>query len=151
MFETPVDRAIREATERGEFDNLPGTGKALDLGSPDDPEWWVKAFVKREGLELGGALSPGIALRKEAAAFPESLLDLPHESAVRNVLEDYNRRVKLDRLRPGVGRYAPIVAPLVDVESMVQRWGALRPPPPSPTAPVAPERSRRWWRRRRMR
>ena len=44
-WESPVERAIREAQERGEFDNLPGAGKPLrNLGSPDveDPDWWVK-------------------------------------------------------------------------------------------------------------
>ena len=35
--------AIREAQERGEFDNLPGAGKPLtDLGDTDDPMWWVR-------------------------------------------------------------------------------------------------------------
>ncbi len=33
-WESPVERAIREAQERGEFDNLPGAGKPLrNLGS----------------------------------------------------------------------------------------------------------------------
>jgi hypothetical protein len=148
-FETPVERAIREATERGEFDNLPGAGKPLRLGSPDDPEWWVKAFLRREGVDVSGALSPALAHRKEAASFPESLLDLSHEAAVRSVLEDYNRRVRLDRLRPAVGPHAPILAPLVDVDELVGRWRALRPPPPPRPEPVAPEPRRRWWRRRR--
>ena len=31
MFQTNVDEQIREAIARGEFDNLPGKGKALDL------------------------------------------------------------------------------------------------------------------------
>ena len=146
-FETPVERAIREATERGEFDDLPGAGRPLDLGRPDDPDWWVKAFARREGLDLSGALLPALAHRKEAAAFPESLLDLPHEAAVRAVLEDYNRRVRLDRLRPAAGPHPPILAPTVDVEEMVGRWAALRPPPPRAEPPPAAPR-RRWWRRR---
>ncbi len=149
QFETPVERAIREATERGEFDDLPGAGKPLRLGRPDDPEWWVKAFLRREGLDVSGALSPALAQRKEAASFPESLLDLPNEAAVVAVLEDYNRRVRLERLRPAVGPHAPILAPLVDVEEMVERWRDLRPPPPPRPAPAAPVPRRRWWRRRR--
>jgi hypothetical protein len=36
-YESPADRAIREAMERGEFDDLPGAGKPLtNLGDPDD-------------------------------------------------------------------------------------------------------------------
>ena len=42
-----VERKIREAMERGEFDDLPGSGKPLqDLN--DDPMWWVKKWIKRE-------------------------------------------------------------------------------------------------------
>ena len=82
-WESPVERAIREAQERGEFDNLPGTGKPLrSLGDPEreDPDWWVKRFAEREHLDLSGALSPPLALRKEAATFPASLLDLRTEA-----------------------------------------------------------------------
>lgn len=128
-WESPVERAIREAQERGEFDNLPGTGKPLrSLGDPEreDPDWWVRRFAEREHLDLSGALSPPLALRKEAATFPGSLLDLRTEASVRAVLEDYNHRVKLDRLRPGVGASYPIWAPLVDVDEMVGQWRALR-------------------------
>ena len=38
-YESHIDRLIREATERGEFDNLPGAGKPLNLGGADDPDW----------------------------------------------------------------------------------------------------------------
>src|SRR5690242_2841330 len=128
-WESPVERAIREAQERGEFDNLPGTGKPLrSLGDPerDDPDWWVKQLAEREHLDLSGALSPPLALRKEAATFPGSLLDLRTEASVRAVLEDYNHRVKTDRLRPGTGASFPIWAPLVDVDAMVEQWRTLR-------------------------
>ncbi|SDP36845.1 protein of unknown function [Pedococcus dokdonensis] len=127
-WESPVEKAIREAQERGEFDNLPGSGRPLHLGDPerDDPDWWVKRFAEREHLDLSGAMSPAMGLRKEAASYPESLLDLRSEASVRAVLEDYNRRVKLDRLRPGVGASYPIWAPLVDVDDLVQRWWVAR-------------------------
>ena len=104
-FESLVERQIREAQERGEFDNLPGAGKPLrGLGGADDPDWWVKQMMRREGLDMADALPPAIALRKEAAGFPHSLLDLRTEESVRAVLEDFNRRVKLDRLRPVAAR-----------------------------------------------
>jgi len=45
-----VERKIREAMARGEFDNLPGAGEPIpDLD--DDPNWWVKKWVKRERLK----------------------------------------------------------------------------------------------------
>jgi hypothetical protein len=146
-WESPVEKAIREAQERGEFDNLPGAGKPLsNLGPPehDDPDWWVKGLVEREGLDLAGALSPAMALRKEVATYPEALVELRTEEGVRAVLEDYNRRVKLDRLRPGTGPRSPVWARLVDVEDMVERWRALRAaPPPAPVTPPAASRAAR--------
>ncbi len=151
-WETPVEKAIREARERGEFDDLPGSGKPLgDLGSPDDPTWWVRRLAEREHLDLTAALPPAVALRKEAAAYPESLADLRSETAVREVLEDFNRRVRRDRLRPAVGPLPPVLAPTVDVEEMLCRWRAVRAAaPPAPLPPPAPPTARRpWWGRSR--
>ncbi|MCA0329943.1 MAG: DUF1992 domain-containing protein [Actinobacteria bacterium] len=121
-YESPVDRAIREAAERGEFDDLPGAGKPLQLRRSGDPDWWLKDLVEREGISVGGAVS----LRREADSFPESLADLPTEQAVRAVLEDFNQRVKDDWRRPGVGKGSPVVARLVDVDDVVQQWHRMR-------------------------
>ena len=125
-YESFIEKQIREAQERGEFDNLPGAGKPLRGLESQDPDWWVKQLVRREGLDMTDALPPVIALRKEADGFPESLLDLRTEESVRAVLEDFNRRVKLDRLRPTVGPFPPMLARTVDVDELVARWRALR-------------------------
>lgn len=126
-WESSVDRAIREATERGEFDNLPGAGKPLRHIDPTtDPDWWVKQLAEREHLDFAGALPPAIALRKEAAAFPGSLVELRTEESVRAVLQDYNARVRRDRLRPAEGPLPPLLAPTVDVDDLVARWRRLR-------------------------
>jgi hypothetical protein len=164
-WESPVERAIREAQERGEFDDLPGAGKPLrTLGSPDadDPDWWVKQLVRREQLDLTGAMPPALALRKERDTFRESLLELRTEEGVRAVLEDFNRRVRLDRLRPAVGPGPPLLAPTVDVEQYIERWRALRRAAdaraqlarrvpesrPAVPGPAAPARRRSAWLRR---
>ena len=125
-YESLVERQIREAQERGEFDNLPGAGKPLRGLDSDDPDWWVKQLMQREGLDMTDAMPPAMALRKEAAGFPHSLLDLRTEESVRAVLEDYNRRVKLDRLRPVFGPFPPMLARTVDVDELVDRWRGLR-------------------------
>jgi len=125
--ESWVERQIREAQERGEFDNLPGAGKPLpDLGDPNDESWWVRRMIERENLDMSGALPSALLLRKEAAGFPESLCEVRTEQGVREILEDYNKRVPLDRLRPAVGNLPPLLARTVDVDEMVQRWHALR-------------------------
>ena len=121
-----VEKQIREAQERGEFDNLPGAGKPLDLSDSGDPDWWVKRFAARENLDLGGALPGALALRKEAAGYPESLVDVRTEAQVREIIEDYNRRVLADRLRPAVGNLPPLIAKTLDADEMVERWRPLR-------------------------
>ena len=71
--ESHIERLIREATERGEFDNLPGAGRPLALGNPDDPDWWIKAKMRAEGLDVGAALPVVVSLRKEAAAYEQCI------------------------------------------------------------------------------
>lgn len=148
-----IDRIIREAQERGEFDDLPGAGKPLDLGNPQDPDWWVKQWVKREKIDTSATLPPALALRKERESFPDSLLELRTEPSVRAVLEDYNRRVREEHLRPTFGTLPRPITATVDIDDMVRQWSekraSLQPKPVTPQ-PVSPERAkpRRWWRRR---
>lgn len=48
----PVERSIREAIERGEFDGLPGTGRPIpDLDREYDPDWWARRFLERAQVE----------------------------------------------------------------------------------------------------
>ena len=124
-YESHIDRLIREATERGEFDNLRGAGKPLDLGSPDDPDWWIKQKLRAEGLDGAGAVPAVLSLRKEAAGFPESLREIRTEAGVRTVLEDDNDRCRRDRLMPRDPKTPPLVAPILDVDAMVARWRQL--------------------------
>lgn len=151
QHESWVERQIREATERGEFSGLTGHGKPLDLGDPDDPDWWVKRYLDREGLDASASMPPVLQLRAEHAGLPESLLDVGTAGGVREVLRDYNQRVVQDRLRPVFGRSVPVVAPRVDVEEMVARWEELRrqrrpdePPSPGPHHPPSTPKLRRW-------
>src|SRR4051812_5762566 len=121
-----VEAQIRAAQERGDFDDLPGKGKPLKLPEVHDPDWWIKSFVQREGIDTSALVHPTIALRREADAFPESLADLAVEERVRAVLEDFNRRVVAEWRRPLAGPSLPVVARQVAVEPMIDRWRALR-------------------------
>jgi hypothetical protein len=48
----PVERQIREAIDRGEFESLPGAGKPLpDLDKQYEPSWWAKRWVERSRRE----------------------------------------------------------------------------------------------------
>ena len=76
-FESWVDAQIREARERGEFDNLPGTGKPLtDLDGNHDEMWWIRQWLKREDLSF---TPPAIALRKAVEEKTEALMAEPME------------------------------------------------------------------------
>ena len=125
-YENSVEKQIREAQERGDFDDLPGAGKPLDLGDLNDPDWWVKRLAKRERLDLGGVLPGALGLRKEAAGFPESLAEVRREQQVREILDNFNRRVLADRLRPAVGKLPPTIARTVDIDELVRQWAQLR-------------------------
>jgi hypothetical protein len=55
--ESVVERRIREAMDRGEFDDLPGIGEPFrDAGQPYHELWWVKSWLKRN--EPNGESSP---------------------------------------------------------------------------------------------
>jgi len=57
-FETYPDRLIREATEAGEFDHLPGRGKPLpNAGVVDDELWWVREWLRRSADTSPGKLA----------------------------------------------------------------------------------------------
>ena len=50
-FESLVERRLREASERGEFDELAGAGRPVKgLDQPYDPAWWAKGLIERERL-----------------------------------------------------------------------------------------------------
>ena len=149
-FESWVERQIREAQERGEFDNLTGAGKPLPgLTGHYDEMWWVKQIVQREHLSV---LPPMLALRKEAEALLAGLPDMPSESAVRDQVEDYNTRVAAAIREPHDGPLVMIPRRL-DVNEVVGEWKrqrAQRTPMPSPPPAELTDLSApriRWWRR----
>lgn len=149
---TWVDLQVRQAMERGEFDDLPGQGKPIeDLGAEHDPDWWVKKLVERENIAL---LPPAIALRKEDAELESRLDDITAESEVRRELDDFNKRVVETRRQLQGG--PPVVTPTRDVDAEVAAWRERR------TARIEAQRAalaasrpvprkKTWWSRRRDR
>lgn len=145
-FESWVDRQIREASERGEFDNLPGAGQSLPgLDKPHDELWWVRRKVRDEGLQSDVLLPEPLKLRKQIAALPETVRELPREQAVRDAVRDLNERI-LDWLRRPTG--PRIALRPVDADEIVAGWQAARKTPAAEPATVEPIRHRRRWFRR---
>ncbi|HLL61859.1 MAG TPA: DUF1992 domain-containing protein [Propionibacteriaceae bacterium] len=122
-YESWVERQIREATERGEFDNLPGAGKPLPgLNGRDDEDWWVKGFLEREKIPM--PLPASLALRKEVTDLPQTLAGLRDEAEVRRVVEDLNERIR-DSHRRRIDGPALVLRP-VDVDGAVAQWRGRR-------------------------
>jgi hypothetical protein len=151
--QTWVDVQVRQAMERGEFENLPGAGKPIEgLGTEHDPDWWVKRLVERERIAL---LPPSIALRKEDAELGDALDRYNTEAEVRRHVEDFNARVI--RARYSLSDGPPLITMPRDVDAAVEAWrerlaarrtaareAAARA---AATAPARRSRWRRWWNR----
>jgi hypothetical protein len=124
-----VERRIREAAERGAFDNLPGAGKPIpDLDEPHDEQWWIKRKLRDEELAY---LPPTIALRKEAEAALDAAARAGSEAEVRAIVAAINARIADGNRKAASG--PPLNLAPFDPERVVARWRAAREPdPPSP-------------------
>ncbi|MFH8568480.1 DUF1992 domain-containing protein [Streptomyces sp. NPDC017993] len=117
-FETWVDRQIREATERGEFADLPGAGKPLpQLDRPYDELWWVKDKMSRENLSY---LPPTLVLRKEAEDALEAASTAPTEAALRRILTTVNERIRAALRTPLEG--PPLNLTPFDIDEVARAW-----------------------------
>ena len=95
-FDKIVESIIQEAIARGEFENLPGQGKPLDLAeyfnTPEDVR------VAQAMLKNAGMVSAEIELLQEIAALKESLDSTSDESGkdkIRTLLTDKQLRFNL--------------------------------------------------------
>ena len=122
-YESPIDKQIREAQERGEFDNLPGFGKPLaDDGEAYDENWWLKKLVVRE--QLSGLAPTSLKIKREAEDLLEDVAKLPSESLVREKVADLNSRI--EQARRGLVDGPPVILPPFDVEAVVGEWRKRR-------------------------
>lgn len=149
-FESVVDEQIRKAQKRGDFDDLPGSGQPLPgWGGQDDEHWWLREYVRREGLSTEALLPTSVQLAKQVERLPETVRELATEQEVREVVRELNRRIA-EHLRAPSGPNVPVRP--VRADDVVAQWRAGRPapaePPPGPAPPQRTQR-RRWFGRRR--
>ncbi len=135
---------VRDAMAQGKFDNLKYAGKPIPgLDGSYDPDWWVKGLIQRENISgLGPA---AILLRTEDAELDAKLDAQYTEQQVRDILQDFNRRV-IDARRQLQGG-PPVITKTRDVEEEVRRWRERRAASQVPQAEPEPEAPRSWWRR----
>lgn len=121
-WESWVDRQIREAQERGEFDNLPGAGKPLpDLDGVRDELWWIRRKLKRENATY---LPPTLQIRKDLELAREHIARAGSEQRVRQIIADINQRIRTVN-RTAIEGPPSTVMPL-DEEETVRRWRERR-------------------------
>ncbi|WKY54656.1 DUF1992 domain-containing protein [Nocardia seriolae] len=146
-FESWIDKQVREAVERGEFDNLKGAGQPIPAGAADE-DWWLRCYLKRERVGGDALLPESIVLRREHERMPETVRGMGSEKEVRAAVAELNERI-VEWLRMPTGPYVPI-GPL-KVEDVVETWRAERAAARAarePIAPVsAPPTESPWWRR----
>jgi hypothetical protein len=118
-----VEIAIQQAMRRGDFDELPGAGKPLTgLTEVTDPDWWIRRKIERENLT--GLGPPALTLRTEDAGLDARLDAAASESTVREIVDDFNRRV-IEARRQLLGG-PPVVTKTRDVDVEAQRWAERR-------------------------
>ncbi|HEX2485644.1 MAG TPA: DUF1992 domain-containing protein [Myxococcota bacterium] len=125
--ETWIEAQLREARERGEFDDLPGQGKPLaDLEEANDPYWWAKKLLRREGVS---ALPPALAIRRRVELALERLGELASERAVRELVAALNAEIR--RVNSRTAGAAPTTLAPLDEAAVLARWRDLRESPRS--------------------
>ena len=145
-----VEAQIKRAQQQGEFDDLAGAGKPLPkLADPQDPDWWVKDFIRREKIETDVLLPPTMQLRKEKARIREHVQTMRTEAEVRDYLEDLNQRI-LVQVRDATGPVIPVGR--TDEDAVLRQWREDReslktaePEPETEPEPITPKRS--FWQR----
>ncbi|WP_369388910.1 DUF1992 domain-containing protein [Streptomyces sp. CG1] len=122
-FDSWVDKQIRDAQGRGEFERLQGAGEPLpaEVDSTYDELWWIRRKMAREGLSV---LPPALALRKEAEDALEAAYAAPSERIARKIIEDINVRIKDMMFKPPPG--PPLGKKPYDVEEVVREWRQRR-------------------------
>jgi hypothetical protein len=127
-FETWVERQLREAAERGAFDDLPGAGRPIpDLDKPHDELWWVKQKLRRENFSY---LPPTIALRRQAEEALEAAAQAGSEDEVRRIVAGINARIIEGNRKAASG--PPLNLAPFDVERVVGGWRDRRGSPAGP-------------------
>jgi hypothetical protein len=123
-YESSIDRQLREAAERGEFDNLPGKGKPLrGHGGEYEDDWWVKDWLEREGA-TAGVIPPTLALRRETEDLDDKVDRLTGEREVREYVAGLNERI--GKANVGLMDGPPVILKPRDADEVVAGWKARR-------------------------
>ena len=121
-IERRIEREIRQATERGDFENLAGAGKPLPgAGEALAEDWWLHDKLRRE--KLGADVLPTtLRLRKAVEDIGATVAKLRTEAEVRAAVAELNDKVRAARLGPVDG--PPVALHTADADAVVEAWRA---------------------------
>ena len=95
-----VEDRIREASEQGAFDDLPGAGKPVRL--EDDSRIEPELRLAYKILSNAGYVPEEIELKKQIDSIHELMRDMPDEKSRYQAMQRLNYlKAKLDTMRPG--------------------------------------------------
>ena len=121
-WESWIERQIREAMERGEFDNLPGAGKRLaNIDQPRDEMWWIRDKLRREEVSY---LPPALELRRQVDHALERIARATSEGDVRRIVAEINDRIRYVNSHLTSGPPSTLMP--FDVEKVVDGWRSAR-------------------------
>ena len=101
-FDKIVEALIKEAQERGEFDNLPGKGKPIDLTEYFEAPEEIR--VAQSVLKNAGMTSPEVQLLKEIAELRQMLAAVMDETKKEEIRKQIQQKqiefdLMMERLR----------------------------------------------------
>lgn len=90
-WESSVERQIQAAIERGDFDDLPGSGQPIaGLDRPYDELWWLRKKLRDEGFSIE---PPALVLRREVADARRRINEAASDEEVRRLVVAINLRI----------------------------------------------------------
>lgn len=115
--ETWVDKLIREAQERGDFDNLPKGKQIKGLDRPWSLDDWARDKIRSEGVSI---LPPGLQLRRDVERELDEIMKLAREEGVRRAVDRLNEHIRDTNRRVFEGPQS-LVKPL-NPDDVVAKW-----------------------------
>ena len=103
-FQKVVEKRIKDAQKRGEFDDLPGTGEPLEI--EDDSQIPEDLRLAYKILKNANCLPPELELKKEIRKMEEMLENIPDEKEKYRQIKKINYKImKLNMM----GKKSPLL------------------------------------------